>query len=279
MKKWNLIVDIENCTNCNVCAVAVQDEHVGNSFAGYAEEMPKHGHRWIEILRKERGAGTATDIAYLPTMCQHCDDAPCIKAAPDVVRKRPDGIVIIDPDKAKGRKDLVDSCPYGAIWWNEDKQLPQHWIFDAHLLDTGWKEPRCVTVCATNALQSVKVDDAEMERLIEEQQLEVHHLEYETKPRVYYKNLWRYTSSFIAGSLSGTRNEKVECLAEVEIQLVHDGDTLQTRKTDTFGDFKFDKLKAHGQAYQVQIIVEGEMIKTIDVVLDQSINIGDISLA
>ena len=123
MKKWNLIVDVENCTNCNVCTLAVQDEHVGNSFPGYAEEMPKHGHRWIEIMRKERGAGSATDVAYLPTMCQHCDDAPCMKAAPDAVSKRPDGIVIIDPVKAKGRKDLVGSCPYGAIWWNEEKQV------------------------------------------------------------------------------------------------------------------------------------------------------------
>jgi len=26
MKKWNLIVDIANCTNCNLCTLAVQDE-------------------------------------------------------------------------------------------------------------------------------------------------------------------------------------------------------------------------------------------------------------
>ena len=278
MKKWNLIVDIENCTNCNVCTVAVQDEHVGNSFPGYSEEMPKHGHRWIEIMRKERGAGNATDVAYLPTMCQHCDDAPCIKSAPDVVRKRPDGIVIIDPEKAKGRKDLVDSCPYGAIWWNEEKQLPQHWIFDAHLLDAGWKEPRCVTVCATKALQSVKVDDDEMARLIDEQQLDVFHAEYETKPRVYYKNLWRYTSSFIAGSLSGIRDHKIECLEGVEVQLVFENQNEQIQRTDVFGDFKFDKLDAQGQTYQVQIIDKGEMIKAIDVILVESVNIGEIVL-
>ena len=83
MKKWNLIVDVANCTNCNVCALAVQDEHVGNEFPGYAAEMPKHGHRWIEIKRRERAAPPVTDVAYLPTMCQHCDDAPCIAAAKD----------------------------------------------------------------------------------------------------------------------------------------------------------------------------------------------------
>ena len=151
MKKWNLVVDVANCTNCNLCALAVQDEHVGNAFPGYAEEMPKHGHRWIEIERRERGTPPVTDAAYLPVMCQHCDDAPCIAAAPDAISKRPDGIVLIDPVKSRDRRDIVDACPYGAIWWNEEKRVPQHWFFDAHLLDAGWAEPRCVTVCATRA--------------------------------------------------------------------------------------------------------------------------------
>ena len=101
MSKWNLIIDIENCTNCNMCVLACQDEHVDNTFPGYAEEMPKHGARWIEIMRKERGQAPMIDVAYMPVMCQHCDDAPCIKAAEnDAISKRADGIVIIDPEKA-----------------------------------------------------------------------------------------------------------------------------------------------------------------------------------
>ena len=32
--------------------------------------------------------------------------------------------MLIDPVKAKGRKDLVDTCPYGHIWWNEEYQVP-----------------------------------------------------------------------------------------------------------------------------------------------------------
>jgi Fe-S-cluster-containing dehydrogenase component len=59
------------------------------------------------------------DIAYVPTMCNHCDDAPCMKADKSgAIKKRADGIVIIDPIKAKGHKELVDACPYGHIWWN-----------------------------------------------------------------------------------------------------------------------------------------------------------------
>ena len=55
------------------------------------------------------------------------------------MRKRDDGIVLIDPVKAKGRQDLVDACPYGHIWWNEELKVPQAWPFDAHLLDQGWQ--------------------------------------------------------------------------------------------------------------------------------------------
>ena len=161
MAGWNLLVDVARCENCQVCTLAVKDEHVGNYFPGYAAPQPLHGHEWISIKRRVRGEGSMVDAAYLPTMCNHCDNAPCLKAGArdGSVRKREDGIVIIDPERAKGRRDLVDSCPYGSIWWNEDLQLPQIWIFDAHLLDQGWKEPRCAQGCPAGVYRAVKVDD------------------------------------------------------------------------------------------------------------------------
>ena len=126
--------------------------------------MPRHGHHWIDILQKERGQAPMIDIAYVPTMCNHCDNAPCLAKGGDAVKKRDDGIVIIDPDKAKGRKDLVESCPYGHIWWNEELQLPQIWPFDAHLLDQGWQQTRGQQACPTGAMRAIKVEDDEMAR-------------------------------------------------------------------------------------------------------------------
>ena len=54
-----------------------------------------------------------------------------IKTAKDgAVYKGDDGIVIIiDPEKAKGQKEIVDTCPYRAIYWNEEKDVPQKCIF------------------------------------------------------------------------------------------------------------------------------------------------------
>ena len=116
MNKRALIVDVAKCTGCNNCVLATKDEHVGNEFPGYAAAQPAHGHEWISIERHTRGSGSMVDVSYVPKMCNHCDNAPCIKAAGDgSIYKRPDGVVIIDPVKARGRKNLVSACPYGAI--------------------------------------------------------------------------------------------------------------------------------------------------------------------
>ena len=279
MSKWNLIIDIENCTNCNMCVLACQDEHVDNTFPGYAEEMPKHGARWIEIMRKERGQAPMIDVAYMPVMCQHCDDAPCIKAAEnDAISKRADGIVIIDPEKAKGQKQLVESCPYGAIWWNEDLQLPQHWIFDAHLLDDGWKQPRAASVCATEAIIAKKVDDAEMAKIVEEEGLEVLHPELGTKPRVYYKNLYRYNKCFIGGSVATTKDGVDDCVQDARVKLLKGSEIVAEATSDIFGDFKFDKLDEDSGSYKIEISADGHAAKSVEVELSESVTLDDIYL-
>ena len=46
MKKWNLIIDVDNCNNCHMCTLATKDEYVGNNFPGYSAEMPKDRLLW-----------------------------------------------------------------------------------------------------------------------------------------------------------------------------------------------------------------------------------------
>jgi Fe-S-cluster-containing dehydrogenase component len=279
MKKWNLIVDVDNCTNCHVCVLACQDEYVGNEFPGYAAEMPKHGHRWIEIKQKERGQAPMVDVAYLPVMCQHCDAAPCIEAAErDAVKKRPDGIVIIDPEKAKGQKQIVEACPYGAVWWNEELALPQHWIFDAHLLDEGWTEPRAAQVCATAAIRAVKLEDDDMERLAAEEKLEHLHPEYGTRPRVWYKSLSRFTKCLIGGSLAAESGGAVDCIEGARITLLRDGGRLSETVSDAYGDFKFDGLDEGSGGYRVEIEAAGFEPRTLEVDLGDSVYLGTINL-
>ena len=77
MKKWNLLIDVAKCHNSQNCFLSVADEYQGNTHPGYAAEMPRHGHRWIDTKKKERGQAPMVDVAYVSTMCMHCDDAPC----------------------------------------------------------------------------------------------------------------------------------------------------------------------------------------------------------
>ncbi len=279
MEKWNLIIDVANCENCNNCALATKDEHIGNTFPGYAAPQPEHGHHWIRIERKVRGTTPMVDAAYLPTMCNQCDNAPCVDAAGDgSVHKRPDGIVIIDPIKAKGRRDIVDSCPYGAIWWNDELKLPQKWIFDAHLLDQGWTEPRCTQACATGCMRAVKVDDSRMHEIAKEENLEVIKSELGTRPRIYYKNLHRYTKCFIGGSVTAHIGGVQECVAEALVSLFKNDKKVAQTETDAFGDFKFDGLDPKSGAYKVKISHIQHGAALVEASVEESAYLGTITL-
>ena len=277
MKKWNMIIDVAECTNCHLCTLASMDEYVGNAFPGYSAPMPKHGHKWLNILQKERGQVPVVDIAYVPTMCNHCDNPPCVAKGGEAVKKRDDGIVLIDPTKAKGRKDLVEACPYGHIWWNEELQIPQAWTFDAHLIDAGWRQTRGQQSCPTSALRALCVDDIEMAKIAREQELEVLKPELGTKPRVYYKNLWRYSTCFIAGSVSTEIRGIVFCVESAVIRLIKDSVVVAEGATDNYGDFKFDRLGENSGEYSVEVFV-GQSKRTIMAKLGESINLGEIRL-
>jgi len=279
MKKWNLVIDVAKCFGCNACAVACHDEYHDNDFPGYAASMAKHGQRWIDILQRERGQTPMVEVAYLPVTCNHCDDAPCIKAAKDgAISKRADGIVIIDPVKAKGQRQLVGACPYGAIHWNEELGLPQAWPFDAHLLDQGWSRTRASQACPTQAIRTVHAEDADMQKMAEEERLEVLHPEYKTRPRVYYKNLDRYFKAFVGGSLAGAAGGISECVEGAQVVLTRDGRQVATARSDPYGDFKFHGLEEGSGAYRIEIAAERYAHKAIDFDLKSSTYLGTISL-
>jgi Fe-S-cluster-containing dehydrogenase component len=275
MNKWNMIIDVAECTNCNLCTLAAMDEYVGNEFPGYSAPMPRHGHKWIDILQKERGQVPMVDVAYVPTMCNHCDNAACVEKGGGAVTKREDGIVLIDPVKAKGRKDLVGACPYGHIWWNEELQLPQAWTFDAHLLDAGWKQTRGQQSCPTGAMRAIKVTDEEMAKVAHEEALET--MKPETKPRVYYKNLWRYTKCFIGGSVSAETAGVVDCVEGATVRLLKNGLAIAQTVTDNYGDFKFDRLDENSGEYTIEISGATKS-KSVAAKLGASINLGEIRL-
>lgn len=279
MKKFNMIIDVERCHDCNNCFISCKDEHWDNDFSPIAAAQPRMGQKWIDVLYLERGQYPLADVCSVPYPCMHCDDAPCIKAAKDgAVYKRDDGIVIIDPKKAKGQKAIVNSCPYKVIYWNEEKQIPQKCTMCAHLLDEGtWKEPRCTFACPTGSMIFLRATDEEMAAKVKAEELEVLHPEYGTKPRVWYKNLYRFTKCMVAGSVA--LQDKNECADGAKVTLTH----IATNKswktaTNNYGDFKIDRLEENSGEYNLEIEYKGYKTQKVKVDLKNSISIGTVFL-
>jgi len=277
MEKWNLIIDVAKCEGCYNCFLSCKDEHVDNDFPPFTVSQPRHGHYWIDINVKERGQFAHVDVTNLPVMCMHCDNAPCVKKAGNgAVYKTNEGIVVIDPEKARGKKEIVDSCPYGAIWWNEEKSLAQKCTLCIHLLAEGWKEPRCVQACPTGAMQFVKAEDNQMNQMITQEKLEVLHPEYKTQPRVYYKNLFRYLRCFIAGDVAFKKDGITDCAEGARVTLFKDSQKIGEVMTDNYGDFKFDNLEENSGRHTLEIAYKDYVKKTIAVELGESKNVGTI---
>jgi Fe-S-cluster-containing dehydrogenase component len=278
MKTWHLIIDVAKCENCNNCFLACKDEFCGNDWPGYAAAQPPHGHRWMNILRRERGQFPMIDVAYLPSPCMHCADPPCQHAAAGgAVSRRPDGIVLIDPQKSRGQKQLVKACPYGAIFWNEEKSLPQKCTMCAHLLDEGWKAPRCVQACPTGALSIVRLEADQMQRMVADEALEVlGGSNTAARPTVYYKNLYRYNMCFIAGSAATRVAGQTQCAQGAAVKLTKDGRCLAETVTDAFGDFKFDHLPGRSGIYQIEIRYQDKAKQEFEIELLESVSAGTV---
>jgi len=274
MAKWGMVIDISKCTGCYCCFTACKDEYWDNEYPPYSAAQPRYGQFWIDLVKKERGTHPCVKVAYVPVLCMQCDDAPCVKAAKDgAVYQRPDGIVIIDPKKAAGQKKIVDSCPYHAIFWNEEKKLPQKCTFCVHRLEEG-EIPRCVQACPSAAMIFGDMDDPESEisKVIAEGKTEVLYPEHKAKPRVYYTDVPKI---FIAGSV--VYGDVDECAEGVRVILSgkSSGNIVET-KTNNFGDFEFDGL-ATGK-FSVKIECAGYTSKTIDVDLRTDNYLGAIAL-
>jgi molybdopterin-containing oxidoreductase family iron-sulfur binding subunit len=161
MARYAMLIDMTRCIGCDACTVACKQENgtpVDTFFA--------------RVLNIETGKYPNVKRIYLPVLCNHCDDAPCLKACPNkAIFRRDDGIVLIDQDRCKGTGACVSACPYGNVylykqdhWYlNEDEPYERDFVkprlnenvarkctYCAHRVDEGL-DPACVVACPTTA--------------------------------------------------------------------------------------------------------------------------------
>lgn len=267
-----MVIDITKCNGCHNCQIVCKDEHCGNDWSPIAKPQPLTGQFWNKVIDRVRGQVPKVRVAYEHTICQHCDDAPCLAACPEkAICKRPDGAVIIDPTVCKGSHNCVEACPYGGvIYFNEDLRIAQKCTFCAHLLDKGWTETRCSEACPTGAITFG--EEKELAGLISQAELLQPGLD--VGPRVYYIGL---PKTFIAATIYDPEADEIVEEALATLERVGDGGPV-TVLTDEFGDFLVDGLEQG--LYDISIQKEGyASLLLTGVSVEKDLNLGDLAMS
>ena len=112
--KLSMAIDLAKCIGCDACSVAckIENSSPGNIW-------------WAPVVHKEVGKFPKARLSFLPTLCMHCEDPPCMKSCPTkAISRRDDGIVLINEDKCAGSRACLTACPYNAISvWEEEVPL------------------------------------------------------------------------------------------------------------------------------------------------------------
>ena len=269
-----MVIDVDKCVGCYNCFLTCRDEYAGNAYPGYSSPQPMSGMNWMKVNEIERGQYPHVKVDHVPVTCAHCDSAACVKLdQTGAIYRRADGIVLIDPEKAKGNKGLVGLCPYRQIEWNEELELAQKCTMCAHLLDKGDPEPRCVESCPSGALVFGDLDDpaSAVSKLVASG-TEVIHPEYAMGETVTYRNL---PKKFVAGTVIYGDVDEVA----IGIDVVLSGGGLeQAVTTNGFGDFEFDGLPDN-VAFTVDIKADGYGSQSVKVKTSKDVYVGEIVLS
>jgi molybdopterin-containing oxidoreductase family iron-sulfur binding subunit len=152
--RWGMLIDVARCdAGCNACVTACNEE---NGLTG--QGRPATDAQWIrKVSVKDPRTGAQK---YVPVMCQHCAEPPCVDVCPTGASfKRADGIVLVDKHICIGCRYCMIACPYKArSFIHEDlsdqkpyaprgKGTVESCTFCVHRVDKG-ETPACVEACS-----------------------------------------------------------------------------------------------------------------------------------
>jgi len=173
-KQYGVVVDVRRCIGCKACQVACKG---WNKLPAEKTEVSKDGEytnptyfsaiTWKVVHFKEIGdydsnvAGTGgLKWRMLSDNCKHCLEPACVSVCPaGALWKRADGPVLYDLDRCVGCGYCTLACPWGIPNYNEEINAIRKCTMCFDRIDQG-KEPSCVSVCPTDALKFMTLEEA-----------------------------------------------------------------------------------------------------------------------
>ncbi len=195
LRRFGMVIDLRRCIGCDACMVACKAEY----------DVPLGVFRtWVPY--RVVGKYPTVKKQFLPRLCNHCDDPPCVRACPVGATFKVDdgGFVLQHYDRCIGCKACMASCPYNARF-----MLPEHrtrtnitsvvdkCTFCYHRVVQGLV-PACVQTCVGRARVFGDMNDpnSEVSRLVARHSTQTLRPEQGTKPQVFYigadRNLLEY---------------------------------------------------------------------------------------
>ncbi len=251
------LIDVKKCVGCYDCQIGCKDEHCDQAWLPYAEAQPEIGQFWCEVKQYERGAIPHVKVAYIPVL--GAQNAGIREYAPEVLMEREDGLVVIDPAKAAGRKDIAER--FEGVFWNEALNIPQGCTGCAHLIDdpeSPIRTPRCVDNCHVEAILFGEAEELDLEGA-------------EGGPIVWYKGL---PKKFIAGTVYCP--EAKEIVEGAQVIAVSETGSFTTT-TDGWGDFWLRDLPESD--WVVTIEKDGKKVEMAVSTKEKDQGLGNIALA
>lgn len=132
------------CIGCHSCEVAckqINDLPPGVFRIKVEEAGPKYNANGKIIMR------------FRVVRCTQCEKPQCVDACPKgALKKREDGIVVLDKTLCTGCKTCIDACPIHAIWFNPETGKIEKCDL---CVDKGLDEPFCMKHCITRSLHNI----------------------------------------------------------------------------------------------------------------------------